>query len=88
MIEQATASYPVWNGPNQGTWVDAPVDATVGTACALKWRTIRKADRFAVYILTEYQGQKGLMFVKNYDTKDRAVQKVRTLTAIVAGLVS
>jgi len=82
---ESKASFMVFNGPNQGTYVDAPMDATPGTACALPWRTAGGQTRYAVYVLVEWNGTKGLMFLKkSYDHPHQAAQRVQELTAICA----
>lgn len=68
--------------------MDAPADATPGTACALRWKTTKGADRFAVYILVDHNGTKGLMHVRNYLTPEQATRKVQVLTAVCAEQMS
>lgn len=73
-----------FNGPCQGSTVDAPKDATPGTACALQWKNVSGHPRYAVYMLVDYNGTQGLMFVRSYDKPDHAANKVRMLSAVCA----
>lgn len=70
-----------WNGPKQDALVGAPMDASVGTACALPWQTPEGKSRFAVYVLTEHAGRKGLLYLKSYESAQRAADRVTQITA-------
>lgn len=77
-----------FNGPCQGDAVEAPKDATPGTACALQWKNVDGRPRYAVYMLVDYNGTQGLMFVRSYDKSEHAANKVRMLSAVCAANVS
>ncbi len=81
-------SFPCFNGPCQGSTVDAPADTTPGNAVALPWQTIKREPRFAVYVVVEFQGQEGLMYLKSYDKPFKAQQRVREISAVCAVGVS
>ncbi len=77
------AHFLCWNGPCEGQLVtDCPVDAAVGTACAVPWRTIDGSDRYAVYILLRKpDGTMGLVYSKRSYTKPyQAQQRVHSIT--------
>jgi hypothetical protein len=80
--------FPCFNGPVQGTSVQAPSDATPGTACALPWKAVDGSMLYAVYVLVDYNGHQGLMFLQNYVRPEYAQAKVERLTAILAAGVS
>lgn len=88
MIPLETKSYPCFNGPCQGSTVDAPSDATPGTACALPWKTIEGKPRYAVYVLVDWNSTQGLMYLNSYQRPEHAQEKVIRLTAICAAGVS
>lgn len=77
-----------FNGPCQGEAVEAPKDATPGTACALQWKNVNGQPRYAVYMLVDYNGTQGLMFVQSYHKPEHAANKVRMLTAVCAASVA
>lgn len=70
------------NGPCQHAMVDAPTEASPGTATALRWQTPKGEARFAVYVVVEFQGVLGLMYLKSYDQPYKAAQRVREITAV------
>jgi hypothetical protein len=70
------------NGPCQGSKVDAPIGVVPGTATALKWQNVQNKDRFAVYVVVEHNGIRGLMYLKSYNRPFQAVQRVNQITAI------
>lgn len=72
------------NGPCHGATVDAPSHATPGTACALRWATVKRAPRYAVYLLVDHNGEHGLMYMQSYTTPQYAQAKVQRLTALCA----
>lgn len=71
-----------FNGPCQQAMVDAPPDAGPGTATALQWQTPKGEPRYAVYVVVEFQGLTGLMYLKSYDKPYKAAQRVREITAV------
>lgn len=79
------AHFLCWNGPCAGQLVtDCPVDATVGTACAIPWTNTKGKPRYAVYILLEQpDGAKGLVFEKSHETRMGAQRRVEYLTFVV-----
>ena len=79
------AHYLCWNGPCEGQLVtECPLDATVGTACAIPWKTTTGHDRYAIYVLLEKpDGQKGLVYEKSYTSKSSAVHRVTFLAYAV-----
>ncbi len=79
--------YNCLNGPCEGTPVEAPSDATVGTACAIPWNG-PSGRRFAVYMLVDHNGMRGLMFMQTYQRAEYAQAKVNRLTALCAGQMS
>lgn len=86
--QSAPVSYVCLNGPCAGANVQAPHDATPGTATALPWRTTKRQDRYAVYLLVDYNGQRGLMFLRSYHTPIQAQWKVERMTRICAEMMS
>lgn len=73
-------SFPVWNGPKEGARVGAPMDAEPGMAVALPWKTPDQEDRFAVYVLQDFNGQLGLLYLKSYEKAHRAQERVQQIT--------
>lgn len=71
-----------FNGPCVNATVDTPETAHIGAACALMWKTIKDQERFAVYVVTDFQGRRGLMYLRSYDRPEHAVMKVDQVTAI------
>lgn len=79
------AHYFCWNGPKKGTVItEAPVDARPGHACAVPWLTVGGRTRYAVYVLQEYQGRRGLLYIKSYDTPSSAQMNVERITRTMA----
>jgi hypothetical protein len=81
-------SYRCLNGPCQDRDVEAPRDATPGTACALHWTTPARASRYAVYLLVDLNGQRGLMYLQSYTKPSWAQAKVQRLTLLCAEMMS
>lgn len=76
------------NGPCQGAKVDAPVGVVPGTPTALKWQNLQNKDRYAVYIVVEHSGMRGLMYLKSYNRPFQAQQRVNQIQAILEMQVS
>ena len=82
-------SFVCLNGPKEGTWIDAPADADVGTACAIPWIDAKGIIRFAVYLVhlipndEQDTTMQGLMFVKSHDTTERAQHHVTELSLVM-----
>lgn len=79
------AHYLCWNGPCTDTLItDCPLDATVGTACAVPWTTVKGKPRYAIYILLEKpDGARGLVYERSYETRAGAQRRVEYLTYVV-----
>ena len=80
------AHFMCWNGPCEDRLItDCPMDATVGTACAVPWKTVTGQDRYAVYILLERPetGARGLVYEKSYNTPSGAQRRVEFLSYAV-----
>jgi hypothetical protein len=87
-IAHPMRSYQCLNGPCEGRGVEAPSDATPGTACAIPWKTPRSEERFAVYLLVDHNGHQGLMYIQSYSKPDYAQAKVQRVTALCLSLMS
>src|SRR5262245_58134825 len=71
------------NGPVRGRRVETPENVQIGHACAVAWQTIKGADRYAVYVVVLWDGTECLMFLRSYETPERAAAKVNQLSALV-----
>lgn len=81
------ADYLCWDGPCKDILVtECPLDAGVGTACAIPWKTVEGKDRYAIYILLQKpSGDLGLVYEKRSYTKPwQAQQRVKQLGRLVA----
>jgi hypothetical protein len=76
------------NGPCEGSIVEAPFAVMSGVATALRWMTSQQAKRYAVYVVVDHLGLRGLMYLKSYSQPHHAEQKVGLLTVIARSAVS
>lgn len=77
-----------FNGPCEKAQVEVPNEARIGSACALEWKNLRGLKRYAVYVLTEFQGARGLMYLKSYDQPWYAAHKVHEIATVVNAAVA
>ncbi len=76
-------SFTCLNGPKQGFTVEAPPGVETGSAVALPWVNVSGEPRYCVYMLTEHEGQEGLMFIKVHETPIAAQEQVHRIAAAV-----
>lgn len=83
-IKVAPVPFVCLNGPAQGATVEAPADATPGTACAIPWATVKGEPRYAVYVLVDWNGAQGLMYLRSHQRPEYAQSHVQRLTLLCA----